>query len=97
MQDEGMLKTDNLVSAGLYDPKGLTDFLNRAQQPGFTRHQQLQVLVSVELICRMCGLTEVKEKAQFGFQGDDSAPSRESRSPWSGLLCRLVQWAILAR
>jgi asparagine synthetase B (glutamine-hydrolysing) len=62
MQDEGMLKTDNLVSAGLYDPKGLTDFLNRAQQPGFTRHQQLQVLVSVELICRMCGLTEVKEK-----------------------------------
>jgi hypothetical protein len=62
MQDEGMLKADNLVSAGLYDPKGLADFLNRAQQPGFTRHQQLQVLVSVELICRMCGLTEVKEK-----------------------------------
>lgn len=62
MQDEGRLKADNLVSAGLYDPKGLADFLNRAQQPGFTRHQQLQVLVSVELICRMCGLTEVKEK-----------------------------------
>ena len=49
MQDEGMLKADNLVSAGLYDPKGLTDFLTRAQQPGFTHHQQLQVLVSVEL------------------------------------------------
>jgi hypothetical protein len=56
MQDEGMLKADNLISAGLYDPKGLIDFLTRAQQPGFTHHQQLQVLVSVELICRMSNL-----------------------------------------
>jgi hypothetical protein len=36
-------------------------------------------------------------KAQFGFQGVDSAPSREGRSPCIGLLCRLVQWAILVR
>jgi hypothetical protein len=62
MQGEGMLKADSLVSAGLYDPKGLADFLNRAQHPGFTSHQQLQVLVSVELICRMCRLTAVTEK-----------------------------------
>jgi len=62
IQAEGMLKADNLVSAGLYDAKGLADFLNQAQQPGFTRHQQLQVLVSVELACRMCGLTEMKER-----------------------------------
>jgi hypothetical protein len=53
MQDEGLLKADNLVSAGLYDPQGLTDFLTSTQQPGFTHHQQLQVLVSVELLCRM--------------------------------------------
>jgi transposase-like protein len=41
--------------------------------------------------------TVIKEfkKAQFGFQGVDSAPSREGRSPGIGLLCRLVQWAIL--
>ena len=49
LQNEGMLKADNLVSAGLYDPKGLADFLNHAQQPGFTWYRQLQVLVSVEL------------------------------------------------
>jgi hypothetical protein len=56
MQDEGLLKADNLVSAGLYDPKGLTDFLTSTQQPDFTHHQQLQVLVSVELLCRMSSL-----------------------------------------
>jgi hypothetical protein len=35
--------------------------------------------------------------AQIGFQGVDSAPPRESRSPCIGLLCRLLQWAILTR
>ena len=53
MQDEGLLKADNLVSAGLYDPKSLTDFLTSTQQSDFTHHKQLQTLVSVELLCRM--------------------------------------------
>jgi hypothetical protein len=57
LHDEGMLNAENLVTAGLYDPKGLVDFLNGAVQHDFTHHQQLQVLVSVELICRICGLT----------------------------------------
>src|SRR5262245_57174496 len=34
---------------------------------------------------------EIYFMAQFGFQGVDSAPSREGRSPCRGLLCRLVQ------
>lgn len=53
LKDEGMLRPENLLSAGLYPPDGLADFLGRAARPDFTRHQQLQVLVSLELVCRL--------------------------------------------
>jgi len=56
MKDEGLLNPSNLVSAGLYSPKGLTSFLREAQEPTFTRHKQLQVLVSVELVSRLAGI-----------------------------------------
>ena len=62
MQDEGLLTVDNLVSAGLYAPQGLAAVLRRAQQPGFTQYDQLHVVVSVELICRLCGLSAPQDR-----------------------------------
>jgi hypothetical protein len=53
MLEEGFLSPDKLVSARLYNPEGLARFLKRAGQRGFGQHRQLQVLVSVELLCRM--------------------------------------------
>jgi hypothetical protein len=57
LEKEGMLRPDNLKSAGLYDPEMLTGFLEAVARPGFTHHRRLQVLASVELVCRMSGIT----------------------------------------
>lgn len=56
LRREGMLDAKNLISAPLYDAAGLAKFLQDAQKPDFARFAHLQVLASIELVCRIAGL-----------------------------------------
>jgi hypothetical protein len=53
---EGFLAAENLVTRRLYDGAYLEEFLARAKTDGFRSFGQLYAIVSIELVCRLCGI-----------------------------------------
>jgi len=53
---EGFLDAGNLVTRDLYNTEYLAVFLKQANREGFKSFGQLYTIVSIELVCRLCGI-----------------------------------------
>jgi hypothetical protein len=57
LEQEGLLNIDNLCSSSLYDEDGLRRFVSRVRADDFSAFDQLYAIISVELLCRLSGIT----------------------------------------
>jgi hypothetical protein len=62
LEREGLLNVDNLCSGSLYDEDGLSRFVSRVRADDFSAFGQLYAIISVELLCRLCGITPSNER-----------------------------------
>jgi len=53
---EGFLDVENLVTRDLYNKDYLREFMRQAGREGFKSFGQLYTIVSIELVCRLCGI-----------------------------------------
>lgn len=61
---EGFLDIDNLQTIDLYDPDGLRAFLSRAHDADFQDFNLLYLIVTIELLYRMCEWTPASEETR---------------------------------
>lgn len=62
LEREGLLNIDNLCSSSLYDEDGLRRFVSRVRADDFSAFDQLYAIISVELLCRLSGITPSNER-----------------------------------
>ena len=57
LEREGLLNIDSLCSGSLYDGDGLRRFMSHVRADDFAKFDQLYAIISVELLCRLSGIT----------------------------------------
>ncbi len=57
LQGEGLLDINNLITKDLYNIDYLKNFLSGVSHKEFNAFEQLYAVASIEMLCRMCGIT----------------------------------------
>jgi hypothetical protein len=57
LEREGLLDINNLITKDLYNVDYLKNFLGNASREEFNAFEQLYAITSIEMLCRMCGIS----------------------------------------